>query len=119
MTNEATPVSAPATRRFDPATAFRVVAVAEAFSWLGLLIGMLFKYAFAHNAAGVHIFGPIHGVIFVSYVAVTLIVRSPLRWNSRTTVIALLASIPPFGSLVFEQWAQRTGRLSEAASVGR
>jgi integral membrane protein len=112
-------VSAPATRGFDPATAFRIVAVAEAISWLGLLIGMLFKYAFAHNAVGVHIFGPIHGVVFVSYVLVALLVRSPLRWNSRTTLVALLASIPPFGSLVFEQWAQRTGRLSKAALVGR
>ncbi|MDT7667614.1 MAG: hypothetical protein QOC74_397, partial [Pseudonocardiales bacterium] len=33
---------------------FRIAAVAEAISWTGLLIGMVFKYLVVHNAAGVH-----------------------------------------------------------------
>ena len=55
-----------------PAGRFRVVAVAEALSWAGLLIGMFFKYVVIEHEIGVQVFGPVHGAIFVAYVAVTL-----------------------------------------------
>lgn len=97
--------------------AFRIVAVAEALSWLGLIIGMLFKYVISDTETGVKIFGPIHGGIFVAYVVVSLLVRGPLRWDGKTLLLALAASVPPFGSLVFEQWASRTGRLESSASA--
>jgi integral membrane protein len=90
------------------------VAVAEAISWAGLLIGMFFKYAMG-NAVGVHIFGSVHGVVFIAYVVLSLLARRALSWDNRTTVWALVASIPPFGSVVFERWATRTGRLAERA----
>ncbi|GAA3433225.1 DUF3817 domain-containing protein [Kutzneria kofuensis] len=100
---------------FDtPSGRFRAVAVAEAVSWAGLLIGMFFKYAMG-NAIGVHIFGSVHGVVFIAYVVLSLLARRALRWDNRTTVWALVASIPPFGSVVFERWATRTGRLAERA----
>jgi integral membrane protein len=97
--------------------AFRIVAVAEALSWLALLIGMLFKYVISDTPTGVQIFGPIHGGVFVAYVLLSLTVRGPLRWTGRTLLLALAASIPPFGSLVFEQWASRTGRLGSPEAV--
>lgn len=91
---------------------FKVVAVLEAFSWLALLIGMYFKWIAQTSEVGVQIFGPIHGGVFVAYVAVTALVarrqRWPLIW---TTALALGASIPPFFTLWFERWAVRTGRL--------
>lgn len=92
---------------------FRAIAFAEAVSWAGLLIGMFFKYSATHDAIGVHVFGMIHGVIFVGYVVLSVAARAALRWDARTTLWALVASIPPFGSLVFERWASRTGRLAE------
>ncbi|RZQ64480.1 DUF3817 domain-containing protein [Amycolatopsis suaedae] len=90
---------------------FRLLALAEAVSWAGLLIGMFFKYVVIGNEIGVKIFGPIHGVVFVAYVIAALLVRASLRWDARTTVLALVASIPPFGTVLFERWATRTGRL--------
>lgn len=90
---------------------FRVVAIAEAFSWLGLLIGMYFKYSGVDNPIGVKIFGPIHGGIFVLYLISVLLCIRPLRWGFGTTVLALAASIPPFFTVIFEIWASRTGRL--------
>jgi integral membrane protein len=98
-------------------TLFRIVAIAEALSWLGLLIGMLVKYVVSDNEIGVQIFGPIHGGIFVAYVLVSLVVRGPLRWDGRTLLLALAASVPPFATLVFEQWAARTGRLGATATA--
>src|SRR5207248_5858230 len=77
------------------ALVFRVVAVAEAFSWAGLLIGMFFKYVL-HSAheGGVPVLGMVHGVIFVTYVLTSLVVFKPLGWKPKTLMLALLASIP-------------------------
>ena len=81
------------------ATAFRIVAVAEALSWLGLLAGMYVKYVPQTSEAGVQVFGPIHGGVFVAYVVVALVAGRVLRWDVRTTLLALAASVPPLGSL--------------------
>jgi integral membrane protein len=101
------------------ATAFRIVAVAEALSWLGLLAGMYVKYVPQTTEAGVQVFGPIHGGIFVAYVVVALAASRILRWNAGTTVLALAASVPPLATVLFERWASRTGRLPsrETAAV--
>lgn len=94
-----------------PGGRFRAVAIAEALSWAGLLAGMFFKYVVVGTETGVHVFGPIHGVIFLVYVAVAALTWAELRWSAPVGLVALLASLPPFGTLVFEQWALRTGRL--------
>ncbi|MCJ0893151.1 DUF3817 domain-containing protein [Rhodococcus sp. ARC_M5] len=98
---------------------FRFVAVLEAFTWLGLLIGMAFKYIPADgNEIGVKIFGPIHGGVFVVYLAVAVLTAVKLKWDVKATLLALVAAFPPFGTVVFEIWAARTGRLAEL-STGR
>ena len=93
------------------ATAFRVVAVAEACSWVGLLIGMFVKRVLDSSELGVQIFGPIHGAIFVAYLVVALVAARVLRWSAGTTLLALAASVPPLVTIWFERWATRTGRL--------
>ena len=99
------------------ATAFRVVAVAEALSWLGLLIGMFVKYVPETTELGVKIFGPIHGGIFVAYVVVAVVAARVLRWSAGTTVLALAASVPPLATIWFERRATRTGQLSPGGAV--
>ncbi|WP_308818963.1 DUF3817 domain-containing protein [Pseudonocardia alni] len=98
------------------AKAFRVVAVAEALSWTGLLIGMFFKWVLATTEVGVQVMGPIHGALFVAYVLVTLWTARLFRWDLRTTVIGLLASIPPLTTIWFERRAGATGHLDPARS---
>jgi len=93
-------------------SAFRIVAVLEALTWLGLLIGMYFKYLPATGDAGVKIFGPIHGGVFVAYVLLAVITARIQRWSFWTTVFALGASIPPFCTIWFEVWANRSGRFA-------
>ena len=91
---------------------FKVVAVAEALSWFGLLVGMYFKYLTNAGDLGVKVFGPIHGGIFIVYVLLTFPVGRTLRWGRWTAVVALACSVPPFATLAFELWAQRAGRLA-------
>jgi integral membrane protein len=98
------------------ATAFRIVAVAEALSWVGLLIGMYVKYVPETTELGVQIFGPIHGGIFVAYVVTSVVAARVLRWSIGTTLLALAASVPPLASIVFERWASR-GRLPQDTAV--
>lgn len=93
------------------AVLFRVVAIAEAFSWAGLLIGMFFKYVVELGEGGVPVLGMVHGVMFVLYVVVTLAVARPLGWRPKTVIAALLASIPPLATWLFEKWALRRGKL--------
>jgi integral membrane protein len=90
-----------------PARAFRLVAVAEACSWLGLLISMLFKYALAHNPVGVKVFGPIHGALFIAYLATLLWLSRRERWALPRLVVGAAAAVPPFTSVIFERWAAR------------
>ena len=99
------------------ALAFRIVAVAEACSWIGLLIGMFVKYVPETTELGVKIFGPIHGGIFVAYVVVALVTARVLRWSMGTTLLALIASIPPLATVWFERRATRAGQLPRSETV--
>ena len=91
---------------------FTAVAVAEALSWIGLLVGMYYKYFTDAGELGVQLFGPIHGGIFIGYVMMTLVLARSLRWSKGTTAVGLLCSVPPFATVLFELWALRTGRLA-------
>ena len=90
---------------------FKVVAVAEALSWAGLLVGMYLKHVAGTTEAGVHFFGPLHGGIFLAYVGLTLLLARSLRWSPWVALLGLACSVPPFATAVFEVWAARTGRL--------
>ncbi|GIH78084.1 DUF3817 domain-containing protein [Planobispora longispora] len=94
---------------------FRYVAIAEACSWAGLLVGMYFKYVAATGDLGVKIFGPIHGALFVLYVAGVLAAARVARWGLGTVVLGLACAVPPFTSLWFERRA--IARYRESVAV--
>ncbi|GGT01967.1 hypothetical protein GCM10010156_69820 [Planobispora rosea] len=96
---------------------FRYVAIAEAFSWAGLLVGMYFKYIAATGELGVKIFGPIHGALFVLYVAGAFAAARVARWSLGTVVLGLACAIPPFTSLWFERRVIARFRASTAGSA--
>ena len=96
---------------------FVVVAVAEAGSWAALLVGMFFKYVVVGNETGVRIFGPVHGALFMAYVALTVVVARIGRWRWTTTLVALLCAVPPFATVLFERSARRRGLLRDATAA--
>ncbi|WP_099024534.1 DUF3817 domain-containing protein [Mycolicibacterium palauense] len=98
---------------------FRLVAFAEAVSWVGLLAGMYFKYlGTPRTEIGVKIFGMAHGLVFIAFVLTALAAGIAFRWSVTTWLLALLASIVPLGSVIFLIWADRGARLGETAPVG-
>src|SRR3954453_16306394 len=78
---------------------FRLVAVAEALSWLALIVATIVKYA-ADAPLGVHVLGPVHGVLFLAYVILALEVRRRLAWDARTLLLVLAESIVPGGGFL-------------------
>lgn len=98
--------------------AYVVVAIFEAFTWAGLLVGMYLKYIPETTEAGVWLFGRLHGAAFVAYGIITLIAAIKLRWGWFRTLVALAAAVPPFTTLLAEWWLRRTGHLSAPADPG-
>ena len=78
---------------------------------------MYVKYVPQTTELGVTIFGPIHGGIFVAFVVVALVGARVLRWSIGTTLLALVAAVPPLASILFERWATRAGRLPQDEAV--
>lgn len=91
----------------DPVARFRFAAVAEAWSWAGLLVGMWFKYSEHAEPLGVRIMGPVHGALFVLYLAW---LGGAVRQSGRgpaAFVLGVAAAFPPFTTVLFERWLLR------------
>ncbi|WP_091422082.1 DUF3817 domain-containing protein [Arthrobacter sp. OV608] len=96
--------------------AFRIFAIAEAFSWAALLIGMYFKWIAGTTEIGVQVAGPIHGALFVGYGITALALWRLQRWPFIVALFAGISAVFPFATLWFERWAGRRGHLSAGGS---
>ena len=96
----------------SPLRLFRTTAVAEAITWALLLVGMFLKYVTETTDAAVSIFGPIHGVAFIAYGLTAVLVAVDQRWSPSRAVLALLAAIPPFFTVLFDVLAERRGAFA-------
>ena len=92
---------------------FRYVALAEATSFLILLVAAVIKRT-SDAPLGVEIVGPIHGVLFLAYVTIALGVRGPAGWSPKATLGVLVGAVVPFGGFVVDRWLARTGQLRAA-----
>jgi integral membrane protein len=81
---------------------FKYSAIAEAFSWLLLLLGILIQYLVPKDDIWVAIGGSIHGLVFLAYFAAVVGLWRVLRFSLWTVIVAILVSVVPFGTLIFE-----------------
>lgn len=70
------------------------IAIAEAFSFICLLVATAVKYG-ADQPKGVEILGPLHGMLFVAYVALAFIAKQQRGWSLRKLAIILLGAVVP------------------------
>jgi len=85
---------------------FRIAAIGEACGWTLLIAGILVgKYLMPGNDAAVIIAGQTHGMLFFGYMAAALGLYPSLGWSRWRGLAALIAGVPPYGTLVIEQWA--------------
>ncbi|MFA5594936.1 MAG: DUF3817 domain-containing protein, partial [Trueperaceae bacterium] len=66
---------------------YMIVAFLEAVTWAGLLVGMYQKYILGLSDNLVPLFGGLHGLVFMLYVAITWLVSRALKWDLRTTAL--------------------------------
>ncbi len=76
--------------------AFRMLAVAEAVSWLLLIPATIVKYM-TGQAGGVQLLGSVHGALFVAYVLLALFLWRKNEWSNRVLAIVLVDSVLPTG----------------------
>jgi len=77
---------------------FKIVSFFEGVSYLLLLfVGVPMKY-FAENPIVVKSLGMPHGILFMAYIVMALLIRGKMNWDIKTTLIVLVASILPFGT---------------------
>jgi integral membrane protein len=98
----------------SPRLLFRRVAVAEAITWALLLTGMFLKYVTETTELGVSVFGMLHGVVFVAYAVVAVVVAVDQRWTARRTVAALASAVPPFATVPFDRWVEKHHPLEKS-----
>ena len=82
---------------------FRIVALLEGVSYiLLLLIATPIKYIYS-DPQYVKLLGMPHGVLFMAYVVLAVVISSDMKWNTRTLWVVLLASIIPFGTFYVDK----------------
>jgi len=96
-----------------PLKVFRAAAVVEAVTWAGLLGGMYLKYVPETTELGVKVFGPIHGVAFIAFCLVTVLVAVDGRWSRGRLLLGLASAVPPFFTVLFDRYAERRDLLAD------
>ena len=96
-----------------PLLVFRRVAVAEAITWALLLFGMFLKRVTHTTELGVTVFGMLHGIVFLTFCLVTVLVAVDQRWSRGRLLLGLASSVPPFATIAFERYAERRGLLDD------
>lgn len=82
---------------------FRIVSFLEGVSYLLLLfIATPVKY-FGDDESYVRMLGMPHGILFMVYIILAIMLKAPEKWNGKTFIIVLLASILPFGTFYVDR----------------
>jgi len=82
---------------------FRIIALLEGVSYLLLLfIATPIKYL-ADNPMFVKLLGMPHGILFLAYIVMAIMLAQQLKWNNKTLLIVLAASVIPFGTFYIEK----------------
>lgn len=93
---------------------FRTISLAEGISLLTLLfVAMPLKYLLGMPGA-VKVVGWIHGILFMVYVVVLIVVQVTRRWPFIFLLGAFVASILPFGTFILDKHLRK--KENEAAA---
>ena len=84
-------------------TIFRIVSILEGISYLLLLfVAVPIKY-FQGNEYYVKLLGMPHGILFMLYIVLAIVMQQSEKWKTKDFAIILLASILPFGTFYVDK----------------
>lgn len=89
-----------------PLQRFRIAAYVTGVGLLALCGVMVLSYGFG-NSRPSEVYSPIHGVIYMVYVVLTIDLAIKARWSVKTAIGVLLAGCVPFLSFVVERIVTR------------
>lgn len=82
---------------------FRIISFLEGVSYLLLLfIAVPIKY-FQGDTSYVKMLGMPHGILFMLYIVLAIVLKKQMKWNLKNLGIVLLASILPFGTFYVDK----------------
>jgi integral membrane protein len=82
---------------------FRIIALLEGLSYILLLgIATPIKY-FANDPQYVKLLGMPHGLLFIAYIVLAILLKNEQAWTKRQFGHVLLASILPFGTFYIDR----------------
>ena len=84
--------------KFDSISIFKTISFLEGMSYILLLFVAVPIKHLADNSTFVKALGMPHGVLFMLYILMALFIRSKMKWDIKTTLIVLIASLLPFGT---------------------
>lgn len=84
---------------------FKIIAILEGISYLVLFANMLLVKPNAPELYHSLLFpiGMAHGLLFIAYIILALLVGAQLKWKSNPLWIVLIASVIPFGTFYIEK----------------
>jgi integral membrane protein len=83
---------------------FRFFAILETVGWTLLIFAIVYRRLGLPEADSVVSFaGHLHGMGFVLYFIFALLVARSMEWGIWRIGIAVVAGMPPYGSIIFEQ----------------
>ena len=84
---------------------FKVTAILEGISYLVLFSNMLFVKPnnFEVYKTLLYPIGMTHGILFIGYILLAILLRKPQKWDLKTFGIILIASLVPFGTFYIEK----------------
>lgn len=84
---------------------FKVTAILEGCSYLILLANMLFIKPTNLDVYKMLLYpiGMSHGVLFIGYVALAMLLKKAQKWSFPTFSIIILGSLIPFGTFYIEK----------------
>ena len=80
---------------------FRIIALLEGVSFILLLIAVPIKYII-HNEQYVKALGMPHGILFMLYIALAVLMQKKMQWNKKNMFIIILGSVIPFGTFYID-----------------
>lgn len=82
---------------------FRIIALLEGVSYILLLfVAVPIKYLF-DDPQYVKLLGMPHGLLFISYIVLAILLKGDYKWNTKQFGGILLASIIPFGTFYIDK----------------
>lgn len=83
--------------------AFRIISFLEGISYLLLLfVAVPIKY-FGENETYVKMLGMPHGLLFIGYIVLAIMLKYELNWKAKTFWMILVASVIPFGTFYIDR----------------